>query len=323
MAKKSTEFSPVAFLTEELGIEEAQAVELAKAFDGEPASKLKAAVKRQQDYSRAMDEGRAELATKAQELEAQNERLSSEMAQWASMTSEEQARATELRTSIEKHQARGLKLQQKVERLATAAGLDPGQILAEIDQESPMPSYTPPQPLDQRTTPAPGYTPPPQQGYDQTAIATLAQMTMSVPAELHVIAREHKALTGEDLDPREIVAEVVRRAQTKGNTKPVDIRAVWEETHEIADKRTSANEAAIQRRIDAARAEGREAAMSENNVPGPRTFPGAHTPSPVLTNRQSVLDRHQPLAAVSAAAAALRSGRYRSGADGAAPPASS
>lgn len=279
------------FLTTELGFTPEEAAELAPKFTGERETKLKGAVLRQRDYSRLMDTEKARIAEIEQRLEA-------EAAEWASLTAAEKAAAGDLRKQLEQTQSELLRHQQAFTRVAQEAGVDPKTYL---DTGTPTPTPTAPAAPALDTS----------QFATAASQAALAQMALRVPAQITALAIEHRRLTGQDLDPTELVAELERRAATKGNQKPLDLRAIWEEQHDIPNVRASAEKARVDALIADAEKRGREAALSEQSLPPGAQPTGKH--AVVFGGRESKLSRPQPGVGLQSAIAALRTGKYRQG----------
>jgi hypothetical protein len=259
---------------------------------------------RQSDYDRSLAESQTTLQAQQAELTAANDRLNNEIAAWAETQAEGGKITQKMRADMERAEADALKLRHVVTRLATEAGKDPAAILAEAGSV-----VVPP------TQPTTG-NPPDLSGYvksdDLSAhLGSLARAALHVPATYAYIAREHKKLTGEDIDERGLANEIEKRANTRGNQKSLDPVAVWEELHGIPEKRTAAEAKRVQDLVDAARAEGRQAGLSEISVPGAHTPTGRHAPIFAKDAPASKLQRPQPGQTVGAAASALRSGKYR------------
>ena len=278
------------WLVEELGFSEAEAAELAPKFNEERAKKLEGGYLRQSDYSKKMNEvGKAQ-----KDYEAANERLNGEMAEWASLTASEKANATKLRSDLEKAQQDVLKYQQVVTRVATEAGLDPAKVMEGVTVVVPPKKEDPPQ-VD-------------LSGYLKAEAAdSLANLALSWPVEYAELSEEHKALTGQKLNGKLILDEIQKRARTKGNTKSLNPRQVWEELNDAPTLRAKAEETRINGLIAEAEKRGAEAARSEAAIPG-QTPPGKHAP---VFGKPSVLNRPQPGARLTGALAALREGKYR------------
>ena len=182
-------FDTKKWLLEDLGFSEQEATDLLPKFEGERAGKVEKGYLRQADYSKQMN-----AAKKAEaDLLAASERLNAEMAQWATMTATERAQSTELRASLEAAQQDVLKYRQTVERVAAEAGMDPAKVLegmtVPVKKEEPKPP----------TVDLTGYV-----KADQ--LSGLADMMLTLPAELAAIANEHQTLTGVVLDQRALIA---------------------------------------------------------------------------------------------------------------------
>ena len=253
---------------------------------------------RQSDYDRAMNEGKAELAKAQGELDAANGRLNAEMAEWATLTAAEKQNATKQRQDLERAQADVLRLRQTVERVGQETGVDVSKYLE--GQPAPVKQ---PEPASVDLT---GYA---KLDQLQAANAQLAEMMLSFTPELMQLSIEHQALYGQPLDARDIVKELRSRATTKGNQKPTDPRAIWEELHKVPEKRAEVEKKRFDDAIAQAEARGREAAMSEAHIPGQTTSPGRHS---IIFGgeRKSALQRPQPGETVAKAAAALRTHKY-------------
>lgn len=293
MAK--AKFDTKKWLVEDLGFSEDEAKDLIPKFEAK-AEKVGSGFLRQSDYDRLMNESKAELQKGKADLDAANEKLNAEMAEWASLTAAEKAQATQLRADLEKAQQDVLKHRQIVTRIATEAGLDPEKVLAgtaEPKKEEPKPQQVDLSGLAKAEQ-----------------LAGLANMALTLPAELMAIAAEHQELTGERLDTRDIIRELQARAQTKGNQKSLDPRQIWEELKAIPEKRTEVEKKRFDDAIKAAEARGREAALTEASIPGQQP-PGRH--APVFVKQESKLQRPQPGTSLQSAIAALRTGKYATG----------
>lgn len=280
------------FLTTELGFTPEEAAELAPKFVGERETKLKGAVMRQRDYSRQMDAEAARIKTIEEKLEA-------EAAEWASMTAAEKAGSSALRQQLEQTQSDLLKHQQAFTRVAQEAGVDPKTYL-DGTTPTPVAPVTPAAaPIDTSQ-----FATLQQQGY-------LAQMALRVPAQITALVLEHRRLTGQDLDPTALVTELERRMLDKRNTKSTDLRAIWEEQHDISNVRASQEKARVDALVADAEKRGHERALTEASLPPGAMPSGKH--SPVFAARESKVSRPQPGVGLQSAIAAFRTGKYRQG----------
>lgn len=294
-------FDTKKWLVEDLGFSEAEAAELVPRFDGERAKKLEGGFLRQADYSREMNKLKAEVNKQQAELQAANERLNAELADWAAVQAGRQQEVAGQREALHQAQQEQLRLTQLVTTVAEQAGLDPQKVLqgAKVTPPKEEPK-TPPIDLN-------GYV-------KQDQLAPVIGSLITLPAELQAIADEHFELYGKRLDTRELVKELTTRAGTKGNTKSLDVRTIWEETHGVPQKREEVSKARYDEALKAAEARGYERARTEEALPGQP--PPGRSASPVLRGaegkaRESVLQRPQPGTTVRNAVAALRSGKYR------------
>lgn len=287
------------WLTNDLGFTAEEATALLPQFEAR-IPKVESGVLRQGDYSRNMNELKA-LQTKHQEA---SDALNGEIAAWGSLTAAEKAANTDLQTKLHESQASVLKLTQAVESLASATGQDPKAILEGAKITVVKPTNEPP------AVDLSGYV----KAEDvQATVNGLTGMILKLGPQLMKIAHEHQQLTGEFLDTEAITAEILTRANTKGNTKALDARHVWEELHGIPAKREAKAKEKYDGDIAAAVERGRTEALSQQ-IPGAQPPAGKHSivfTKPDGTPRTSVLERTQPQGTVMAAASALRSGRYR------------
>lgn len=265
------------------------------------APKIGEGVLRQQDYSAKMNE----LNTARTELQAANDRLSAEAAEWATLTAAEKQAAQGQRAALEAAQTKVAALTNRVKTIAANAGIAEADALQGIDTVAPP--TTPPTTSNQ---------PPADERFDAFGrqLNGIAAMAVTLPAELQMIAEDHRDLTGERLDTRAIAAEIHKRAGTRGNQKSLDPRVVWEELHDVPAKRAAKDKERVEGLVAAAREEGRTQGLSEAALP---TGSREARHSPVLVqaaNSQSRIQRPQPQTAVSGAVAAFQSGKYRQGA---------
>lgn len=292
-------FDTLKWLKEDLAVADDVAADLAAKL-APVADKIEKGFLRQADYSREMNGLR-----KAQtDLAAANDRLTNEMAEWATVQASGDKVTKKMRDDLDAAQLRVTQLQSRVTRIATDAGLDPTKALEGIDTV-----VTPPARTDQPPVDLSDYA-------KRDDLAGIVNMALSLPAELQAIADEHFDLTGKRLDTRAIVQEIRTRSTTARNQKSLDPRTIWEETHKVGELRETRDRAAHDKEISAAEARGREAAISEMSIPGQapagrhapafRTGADGHAPT-------SALKRPQPGSGTNSALSALRSGKYRPG----------
>lgn len=255
---------------------------------------------------KALEQQQTELAAARQKLDADNERFNAELKAWGEMSAEEQSANEGLRKELEAAQLRSFQSEQRLTALAVKHGVDPKTVLPEgapVEPKKPTHTSTLPEGFD------------PKKFVPVEHFQTMSRFSVQLPAKLMSIAREHHALTGEDLDTEALTTEIMREAsKADGNPDP---RAIWERTHDIAAKRVAKQKADFDAQISAAEARGEERARSSSAMP-PASVPGRHAPifgsrstEGGITARQSVLKRPQPETGLRAAAAALASGKYR------------
>lgn len=304
MAKMTVEEAK-AYLKDEVGYSDEQlaslnATQLKKFADG---------VMRQSDYDAAMNASKAEIEKAQNDLASAQDRLTAEIAEWATLSRAEQGKATQQRADFEKAQQDVLRLQQVVERVATEAGLDPKKILAETPVTTPavkpasLDGYVKADDLDRLVN---------------ERIGGFASGMLNLTPELMQISIEHQQLYGTPLDTREIVRELQTRASTKGNAKSLDPRVIWDDLHKVSAKRNEVDTAARAKEISEAEARGAAAARSEMMLPGSTAAPGHRSIVFGEKPRTSVLNRPQPGETVNRAAAAFRTGQYATRKEGAA-----
>jgi hypothetical protein len=273
-------------------------------YTPERMAKIAEGYMRQADYDRTMDEGNAELTTARTDLAAANARLNTEMAEWGTVQRDGKEASIKLQTDLEAAHVRVTELTSRVTKLATEAGVDPKTILGDVEVVPPkdtkpdMTGYVKADDLDAAIN---------------KRLGGLATGILDVPAELFQLGQEHQTLFGEPLDTRPIVAEIKKRAATANNQESLDPRAVWEELHDVVDKREEVATATHDAEIAAAVERGRTEMASEQAIPGSTTAPGRHAAIFGGKDRKSALERPQPMTTVNAAAAALTSGKYRQG----------
>ena len=293
MAKMTTAEAK-AFLKSDVGLTDDQLVGYTDAH----LKKVAEGLMRQSDYDSSMNAGKAELAASQQQLQEASDRLTAEMAEWGRVQAEDGKITAKMRGDLEKAQSDVLRLTQTVNRVATEHGLDPDKLLGGV---VPPKVETPP------AVDLSGYV-----KADQFAqqIDSLANLAVTLPAELHALSVEHQTLFGKPLDAQAIVKELKARAATRGNQKSLDVRQIWEDQHKVPDARAAADKKRFDDAIADAEKRGREAAYSESAIPGSMNAPGKHAPV-FHQDRKSAVNRPQPGGTINAAVAAFRSGKYR------------
>lgn len=259
------------------------------------------------DYSRNM----TALQTKQTELDAANERLNQEMVEWAETQNAGGQVTEKMRQDFARAQAEVTRLKTIVTSKATELGLDPKAIIGEETPASEKPAAKLEQPnLD-------GYV-------RQDQLGAYGRFQLMLAAQMPRIQHEHQQLTGEWLDPAEIISEFESRAGDRLNRnadgtfkKPIDLIKIWEEKFTIGEKRTAKATADAKAHDDAIREEGRQEIRSQAAIPG-QIARGQH--SPVLkaagdpATHVSKLQRPSAAAQtdkISKAASALATHRYR------------
>lgn len=292
------DFDVKRYLIDEVGFSAEDAEGIAAKFTPDRAEKLAGSYvpPAQRAQYADIEKQRAALANAETNLNA-------EIEAWSKMTAEEQANNKAMRDELEKSRVRAYELEQKLMRTATDAGLDPKAILGG-EPAAPPKREEPVQPaVDMKN----------YVGREQ--FGQIMDFTLELPAILDDIRDQHRELTGQRLDTREIVREMKARIEKKDpNADPVKI---WEEKFNIPAKRAEVAAAEDKKRIEAAEARGYERARTEQAVPTPglpgRSAPvfrvGQHDGQP----RQSLLKRPAPESIARSAASALASGKYRTG----------
>lgn len=287
----------------DIGFDEATVDDLAAKFTATQLEKIAEGYMRQDDYDRMMNDGKAELTTAQTELAAANDRLNTEMAEWARVKAEGGQLTTQMRADLEAAQADALKARQALERIGQEHGIDVTKILEGMTVKS---TTAVPAAAAATTSDLSGYV---KVSDANSLIGSVANMALRLPATLLTISREHQDLFGQPLDTQAIVEELSKRANTKGNQKSLDPTEIWHELHGVAAKRAEVDKQRYDAAIAAAEQRGREAALSESALPGQVTAPGRNAPI-FAEARKSVLNRPQPGERVGAAVAALRTGKY-------------
>ncbi len=294
------------WLKDDMGFPDAEITPELVALWEPRAPKIEQGYKRQSDYSRSMDE----VTAARTELAAANERLQQEMVEWGSLTAAEKAANQTLQADLLKSQQESQRLTLAVNQLAARAGVDPTTILTSPVTTTPT-VVTPP--ANMATT-----------EHLQSLggqLNAIAEMALTLPVTMSMIAAEHLTLTGKTLDQRAIIAEIKSRAahnqqyaKQPAMHKSLNPEDIWNEQHGIAALRTEAATKAHDAEIAAAEERGRVAARTEALMPGSNT-PTAHHSKvfnrPDGTVRTSVLARPMPGQTANQAAAAFASGRYR------------
>jgi hypothetical protein len=250
------------------------------------ADKIEKGYLRQSDYSREMDK----VNTLRKQYDDNNEKLNADLAEFATMTAGEQGEATKLRDRIEKAEAAQLRLTQKITRYAETNGIDVKEVLGDVEPVKKV------EPVAFDDAPL------------REQIGGVASYMLRLQAKLPGIMREHKALTGQDLDVDAFI-DGIQQDIAAGKTGNIDPVKRWEAAHQIPTKRTEAATKQRETEIAAAKEEGRMAGLSERALPGePRT--GEHAPV-FKMGGESKLQRPQPSTRLQGAVSGLATGRYR------------
>lgn len=274
----------IQYLMDTFGLTKEEATPIAPSFKPEKITAFR-------DQAAAVTKAQSDLATA-------NENLNKEMVEWAEMKAVGDPKLAEMTSQIEATQLRAFQLEQALTRVATEHGIDPKTVL---------PSGEPAKEPVKKSADAP----------DLTRYATLEQvggiadMLLTLPAELAAIEREHFDLTGEHLDLRPIVADFKTAASKK---QSVDVRTLWETKHDIAAKRTAKATAAHTAEMTAAEERGYQRHASEAAIPGQHA--AGHSAAPFRTTQYtggSKLQRPQPGSRVQRAAAALATHAFAGG----------
>lgn len=275
------------------------------------AANIEKSTLRQSDYSTKMNA----LGVAQTKLDEANERLNLEMVEWSETQQAGGVITEKMRKDLAKAQGEVARLTSVITTKSTELGLNPAEIIGDVP-----PVVVPPTPAG-----------PDLSGYAKftdldTRFGNVGDYLMQLPVEIAVIQHEHQELTGEWLDPREIIKEVKARATDKLNRnadgsfkKPVDPRSIWEETNGIAAKRTTRQTEAHTAEIKAAEERGYERRATEAALPGQQPI-GRH--SPVLRQAGNAQDGGSKAprpgqaghaSRLSGAATALATHKYRPG----------
>jgi len=286
------------WLKEDMGFSDEQ-VALASPLFTPKADVLDKGYLRQADYSRQMNELNAKIKTDSDALQAAQTNLDAQIAEWATVEAGGKAASTQMRTDMEAAQNDVLRLQQVLRKTAEQTGLKYDDLVKGIEVS------VPPKKDDKVLAPD-------MSGYvTRDQYNALTRMSLLVPAQLDRIQREHFDLTGEYINPEEIVAEVQARAAAKGNTKSLELRDIWEEKYQIPEKRAAAATKKHDEEITAAERRGADRALSEASLPGGGSPSSGHH-SPVFRQAHApVLQRPAASVPNQAAVSALRDGKYR------------
>ena len=255
------------------------------------AEKLDKGYLRLSDYSRNMDE----VTKLKNQVTANNDKLTADMAEWADMTAAEKTKNGDLLKQIEEAKTKAYGLEQKLIRVAEENGIDPKTLI-----EAPVakPVVKEPVAFD------------PQPIRDQ--IGGVANYMLDLSANLPWIVAEHKRLTGQDLDTRAFVAGIKADLASSKKDAILDPVKRWEVEFGIEAKRTEKSAAERAAELTHARAEERALVLSEQAVPGGSPRPGQHAPVFRTSNVAggSKLQRPQPSDRLAGATAALATHKY-------------
>lgn len=298
-----------AWLTE-MGVPADKLDAVLPALGDDVAANIEKSTLRQSDYSKQMNT----LTGDRRKLDEANERLNLEMVEWSEAQNNGTVITEKMRKDLAKAQGEVARLSSVITTKAEELGLNAKDIIGEV-----VPVVVP--------TPAG----PDLSGYAKfsdldTRFGNVGDYLMQLPVEIGVIQHEHQELTGEWLDPREIIKEVKARATDKLNRntdgsfkKPVDPRSIWEETHGIATKRQTRQTEAHTAELKAAEERGYERRATEAALPGQQPI-GRH--SPVLRQAGNALEGGSKAprpgqaghaSRLSGAATALATHKYRPG----------
>lgn len=291
------------WLQEDMGFSADDAAALAPKFEGERASKLESHA----TLVATTAAKQKELDKVSNDLKLANDRLSAEMAEWATLTQAEKEASQGQLAALEAARVRAAQLETRLTALATQAGVDPKPLLegtVAVPEVKPVVKNV--------------ETPSDKRYIEAETFGAVTNFSLDLAGALPFIQQQHHELTGKYLDTRELVTEIKNRSRAGGEVDPV---RVWEEKYGIGQVRADRDAAQRAADLKAAEERGAERARSEMSVPGP-VSPGRHSlvfgqrnaQGVVANPRSSVLNRPQPGTTVATAAAAFRSGKYRQGA---------
>jgi hypothetical protein len=260
------------------------------------------------DYSRQM----TELKGNQTKLDEANERLNQEMLEWAETRNQGGQVTDQMRNDLARYQGEVVRLKTIVSSKATELGLDPKAILGDD-----IPAAPPVQPPANAGVDMSGYV-------KQDQLGAYGRFQLLLAAQMPRIQHEHQQLTGEWLDPADIIGEFEQRAGDRLNRnadgtfkKPIDLMRIWEEKFSIPEKRTAKAAADQKLRDDQIREEGRQEVRSQAALPGQQPR-GQHAPifKAAGDPASHVSKLQRPSAAaqsdkISKAASALATHRYR------------
>jgi hypothetical protein len=205
---------------------------------------LKDQVMMRSDYSRAMDEARAQaeaLNREKEEALAQAEAIIQANTKWR----EENEKVVE--QALRRAQAAEQQKLRLVQSLRDDYGATDDYLKTLVSDDTPPPP-TPSQP---------GKT---DDALKREDIDKLITDGIRLQAVLHNLNREHRQLFGDDIPDLE--ALINHAAQNK-----LDVKTAWEQLHKVADKRQELSQADLKRRIDAAVQEEKVKWESEQRLP--------------------------------------------------------
>lgn len=265
---------------------------------------VKGSALRQADYSKKMDDVReaqkaaADATNALATKQAEVVRYQIEVANWKDGAETKYKQTVD---ESEKLERRASAATARLRAIAMANGLDPAEVLKDID-------IIPTEEVNRQNM---------TQNIDTSKFLTQEQFEVNVKkavsesavieAAIYDVASEHKRLFGQDLpNARELVQGALASKQT--------LTQFWENKFKVPEKRAEAAETAFNERVNKAVEEKTSKFLSEQalNQSGQHMTPG-NINSPVF--RPDVLKPisadHQSGAGISAAIAAAASGKYR------------
>ena len=311
---KTDEFDTRAWLTD-LGFGTDEVTSLLPQFEGRK-DKVAAHQLRQSDYDRRMNAGKATLEAKQAELDAKDQQLNQEMAEWAVLKQTDTKAAAEAQKTIAAIKQEKFQLEQAIDTLAQQAGIDPATVLPQRG------STTPPPPAPSSSAPAlPA-------GFDPSKVLTIDQLgpivslLLNQSPDIYAITQEHQRLTGKPLPPEDLQAMVTEMPTRAARKQPADLRAIWEAKFNVPELRRTQAEAQRQADLKAEYDRGQmdartNAALPTAHAPGltspvfhhPESAPGAPKAPGLSDARAAQATR---LGRTQRAITALTTGKYRS-----------